>query len=219
VRRRRSALAPHAPVPHPLATAYSSALALGCACQPGSCTRASARGGRHVVPVAGHDAAAAGVSRRDGSSTCTHVLPKPRVEARITLTSCAPSPNARPSTERRHGQNDATRVRPPGPTARRDAGTRSLLPTCTRGMARRPARTNSRPHEHGAKAGPLPCLARRRQRPRAQAAQGLPPSRCDSPTAPQARPRRGKEKGAVVLTRGRRWSRGRPAGDVALVFR
>jgi hypothetical protein len=121
VRRRRSALAPHAPVPHPLATAYGSALALGCACRPGSCTRASARGGRRVVPVAGHDAAAAGVSRRDGSPTCTHVLHKPRVEARITLTTCAPSPNARPSTERRHGQNDTTRVRPPGSTARRDA--------------------------------------------------------------------------------------------------
>jgi hypothetical protein len=37
--------------------------------------------------------------------------------------------------------------------------------------------------------------------------------------ASQERPRRGKEKGAVVLTRGRRCSRGRPAGDVASVFR
>jgi hypothetical protein len=107
VRRRRSALAPHAPVPRPLATAYGSALALGCACRPDSCTRASARGGRRVVPVAGHDAAAAGVSRRDGSPTCTHVLHKPRVEARITLTTCAPSPNARPSTERRRDARSA----------------------------------------------------------------------------------------------------------------
>jgi hypothetical protein len=82
-----------------------------------------------------------------------------------------------------------------------------------------------------------PCPARRRQRPRARAAQGLPPSRCGTPTAPrpstrhgptsarldvtatQAKPRRGKEKDAVVLTRGRRCRRGRLVDGVALLLR
>jgi hypothetical protein len=120
VRPRRST-----PRFHTLATSHGSALALGCARRPGPCTRASTRGGRRVGSVAGHDAAAAGVSRRGGTSTCTHVLLKSRVEARITITSCAPSPNARPTTARRHvlNQNPQTR-RALGPRARWRGATR-----------------------------------------------------------------------------------------------
>jgi hypothetical protein len=93
---------------------HGSALALGCACRPGSCTRASARGGRRVVPVAGHDAAAAGVSRRDGfpppaHTSCTSHGSKPGLHSRPARPAQTP------------GQNDAARVRPPGSTARRDA--------------------------------------------------------------------------------------------------
>jgi hypothetical protein len=74
---------------------HGSALALGCACRPGFRTRAPARGGRRVVPVAGHDAAAAGVSRRDGSRvspTCTSHGSKPGSQ----IKPCASTP-ARPA--------------------------------------------------------------------------------------------------------------------------
>jgi hypothetical protein len=74
-----------------LATTHGSAPALGCACRPGPCSRASARGGRRVGPVAGHDAAAAGVSRRVGTPTCSHDLLKSRVEARITSRPACPA--------------------------------------------------------------------------------------------------------------------------------
>jgi hypothetical protein len=129
VRLRRST-----PRFHTLATTHGSALALGCACRPGPCTRASARGGRRVGSVAGHDAAAAGVSRRDGTSTCTHDLLKSRVEARISITTCAPSPNARPTPERRHGQNG-------NPQTRRALGPRARWRGATRDRAHCPCKS------------------------------------------------------------------------------
>jgi hypothetical protein len=58
--------------------------------------------------------------------------------------------------------------------ARRDAGTRSLLPTCTRGMARRPARTYSCPHEHGAKAEPFPLPRTATAAPKSTGGSGTP---------------------------------------------
>jgi hypothetical protein len=236
VRLRRST-----PRFHTLATTHGSAPALGCACRPDPCSRASARGGRRVGPVAGHDAAAAGVSRRDGTPICSHDLLKSRVEARIT------SRPARPAQTLGQQQSGATAETG---THRRDARSAPGLDGAVRRgnalpyfspaqgawhegqHAHTPALTNT-----ARKPDLPPCLARRRQRPRAQAAQGLPPSRCGTPTAPrpptrhgstsarfdvaatQAKPRRGKEKGVVVLTRGRRCSRGRPAGVVASVFR
>jgi hypothetical protein len=67
----------------------------------------SLRGGRRVVPVAGHVAAVAGASRRDGT--------RPLLLHEITGRSPVPKSSLAP------GQNDAARVRPPGSTARRDA--------------------------------------------------------------------------------------------------
>jgi hypothetical protein len=74
----------------------------------------SLRGGRRVIPVAGHVAAVAGASRRDGTRPL-HMHEKHGSKPGSQVQPCAPSSNARPSTERRHGQDDA----------------RSLLPTCT----------------------------------------------------------------------------------------
>jgi hypothetical protein len=64
--------------------------ALGCAGRTSARIRDLARGGRRVVPVAGHDASAAGVSRRDG--------PNPHLQATTGRSPiqphmpCAPQP-------------------------------------------------------------------------------------------------------------------------------
>jgi hypothetical protein len=87
--------------------------ALGCAGRTGARIRGLARGGRRVVPVAGHDASVAGASRRDGPNphlqANTGRSPvQPHVPCASQLVRPARPPGTQSAPRRRHGGTHAS---------------------------------------------------------------------------------------------------------------